>query len=124
MTIKTGQKTFNFGIKVPDEKAEEVEAIIRNHAQWMRDTHSLDDSKIRLVHYYASKSPDFKNPMDPEEGTTGHTVFSINEVYVVPEGIGEHLAAAQQWPDFSTFFSMLTTYGDVLVLGGDVIETL
>ena len=47
-----------------------------------------------------------------------------DRVYVVPEGIGEHLAAAQQWPDFSTFFSMLTTYGDVLVLGGDVIETL
>ena len=55
--LGTGQKTFNFGIKVPDEKAEEVEAAIRNHAQWMRDTHSLDDSKIRLVHYYASKSP-------------------------------------------------------------------
>lgn len=124
MTIEQGQKTFNFGIKVPDDKADEVEAAIRTHAQWMRETHSLDDSKIHLVHYYASKSPDFKNPMNPEEGTTGHVVFSINEVYVRPEGIGEHLAAAQDWSEFPTFFGVLSTYGQVMVLGGDVIETL
>ena len=124
VAIKNGQKTFNFGIKVPDAKAEEVETAIRDHAQWMRETHSLDESKIQLVHYYASKSPDFKNPMNPEEGTTGHVVFSINEVYVTPEGIGEHLAAAQEWSGFPSFFSMLSTYGDVLVLSGDVIETL
>ena len=98
--VKNGQRTFNLNVKVSANEVEKVEAEIKTHAKWMRDTHSLDDSKIRLVHYYASKSPDFKNPMDPEEGTTGHTVFSINEVYVVPEGIGEHLAAAQQWPDF------------------------
>ena len=40
MTVNLGQKTFNFGLKVPAEKAAEAEATIRDHAKWMRETHT------------------------------------------------------------------------------------
>ena len=40
MTVLNGQKTFNFGLKVSADKADEVEAAIRVHAAWMRETHS------------------------------------------------------------------------------------
>ena len=36
--------------------AEKVEATIRAHAGFMRANHSLDDSKIQLIHYYVSKA--------------------------------------------------------------------
>ena len=93
MTVSLGQKTFNFGLKVPAEKAAEAEATIRDHAKWMRETHSYDNSKIQLVHYYVSKSDEMVNPAAPDEGTTGNVLFTINEVYVQPEGIGQHMEA-------------------------------
>ena len=124
MTVNLGQKTFNFGLKVPAETAAEVEATIRDHAKWMRETHSYDNSKIQLVHYYVSKSDEMVNPAAPEDGTTGNVLFTINEVYVQPEGIGQHMEAGQQWPHFQSFMEILTKYGDILVLNGDVIESL
>ena len=124
MTVKNGQRTFNFGLKVAADKAAAVEAAIRTHASWMRETHSYDDSRIQLVHYYVAKSDELVNPTNPKEGTTGNVLFSINEVYVEPAGIGQHLEQAQVWDDFPTFFEALSTYGDVMVINGEVIETL
>jgi len=124
MSVLNGQRTFNFGLKVSADKAASVEAAIRTHAAWMRDTHSYDDSKIQLVHYYVAKSDEFVNPVNPEEGTTGNVLFSINEVYVHADGIGQHLEQAQNWPDFPTFYEAISTYGDVMVINGEVIETL
>jgi len=124
MAVLNGQRTFNFGLKVSVDKAGEVEAAIRTHAAWMRDTHSYDDSRIQLVHYYVAKSDELVNPVNPDEGTTGNVLFSINEVYVQPEGIGQHLEQAQAWPDFPSFFGAISTYGDVMVINGEVIETL
>ena len=124
MTLKAGQKTFNFGLRIPADKAADAEAAIRSHAVWMRDTHSYDSSKIQLVHYYVSKSDELNNPMAPDEGTTGNVLFTINEVYVEPEGIGRHMEAAQNWAGFPGFFEVLSTYGDIVVINGDVIEAL
>jgi len=64
------------------------------------------------------------NPTSPDEATTRNVLFTINEVYVQPEGIGEHMEAGQQWPHFQSFIGVLTTHGDILVLNGEVIETL
>ena len=64
------------------------------------------------------------NFADPSEGTTGNVLFSINEVYVHPEGIGQHLDAAGSWPDAPGFFEIMGKYGEVLVINGEVIETL
>jgi hypothetical protein len=46
MTVKTGQKTFNMNLKVSGDNVEKVEALIADHAVFMRENHSLDDAKI------------------------------------------------------------------------------
>ena len=122
--VKNGQRTFNLNVKVPADVVSNVDAEIKTHAKWMRDNHSYDDSKIQLVHYYVSKSDELVNFADPGEGTTGNVLFSINEVYVHTEGIGQHLDAAGSWPDAPGFFEIMGKYGEVLVINGEVIETL
>jgi hypothetical protein len=124
MIVEQGQRTFNFGLKTTKDNAEKVETIIRAHAAFMRESHSLDDSKIQLIHYYVSKSEEFNNPANPGEGTTGNMLFTINEVYVHPEGIGQHMEAAMKWDGIQGFMELLGTYGEVLVANGEVIETL
>ena len=47
--VKNGQRTFNLNMKVSADAVADVEAEIKTHAKWMRDTHSYDDSKIQLV---------------------------------------------------------------------------
>ena len=122
--VKNGQRTFNLNVKVPADIVSNVDAEIKKHAKWMRDNHSYDDSKIQLVHYYVSKSDELVNFANPDDGTTGNVLFSINEVYVHPEGIGQHLDAAGSWPDAPGFFEIMAKYGEVLVINGEVIETL
>ena len=122
--VKNGQRTFNLNVKVPANIVSNVDAEIKTHAKWMRDNHSYDDSTIQLVHYYVSKSDELVNFANPDDGITGHVLFSINEVYVRPEGIGQHLDAAGFWPDGPGFFEIMAKYGEVLVINGEVIETL
>ena len=122
--IKNGQRTFNLNMKVPADTVADVEAEIKTHAKWMRDTHSYDDSKIQLVHYYVSKSDELVNFADPSQGTTGNVLFSINEVYVHSEGIGQHLDAAGSMPNAPGFFEVMGKFGEVLVINGEVIETM
>jgi hypothetical protein len=124
MGVKQGQRTFNFGLKTTKDNAEQVEKIISTHAAFMRENHSLDDSKIQVIHYYVSKSEEFNNPANPDEGTTGNMLYTINEVYVHPEGIGQHMEAAMAWDGIQDFMELLGTYGEVLVANGEVIETL
>ena len=122
--VKNGQRTFNLNVKVPADVVSNVDAEIKTHAKWMRDNHSYDDSKIQLVHYYVSKSDELVNFANPDDGITGNVLFSINQVYVRPEGIGQHLDAAGSWPDAHGFVEIMAKYGEVLVINGEVIETL
>ena len=107
MTVLNGQRTFNFSIKVPTDKVSEVEKVIEDH-----------------VHYYVSKADELVNMMDPSEGTTGNVNYSINEVYVVPEGIGQHLNFANKWDGMPGFGSVLGKYGCVMIVNGEVIQSL
>ena len=122
--VKNGQRTFNLNVKVPADAVAKVDAEIKTHAKWMRDNNSYDDSKIQLVHYYVSKSDELGTFANHDEGTTGNVLFSVNEVYVHPEGIGQHLDATGSWPDAPGFFEIMAKYGEVLVINGEVIETL
>ena len=90
----------------------------------MKENHSFDESKIQLVHYYVSKSEELNNIGNPDEGTTGNMLYSINEVYVHSDGIGQHMEAAMKWDGIQSFMEMLGTYGEVLVTNGEVLETL
>ena len=85
MSVKKGQRTFNFGLKITKDNANHVESL------------------IQVIHYYVFKSEEFYNPADPSEGTTGNLLFTINEVYVHPEGIGQHMEAAMAWDGIQDF---------------------
>ncbi|MBF9037402.1 hypothetical protein LSUCC0387_07865 [Rhodobacterales bacterium LSUCC0387] len=124
MNVKLKQRTFNFALSVPLDAADKVETAISDHATWMRETHSYDDSKIQLVHYYVSKANELVNIADPSQGTTNRVLYSINEVYVMDEGIDQHLAAGQSWKNFQSFVGTITEFGSVLIANGEVIETL
>ena len=124
MNVKPKQRTFNFALSVPADSVDRVEAALSDHAKWMRETHSYDDSKIQLVHYYVAKAHELANIADPTQGTTGRVLYSINEVYVMPEGIDQHLTAGQSWKKFQSFVDTITEFGSVLVINGEVIETL
>ena len=124
MSIKTGQRTFNFALKTTKDNVEKVESLIKEHANFMKENHSFDESKIQLVHYYVSKSEELNNIGNPDEGTTGNMLYSINEVYVHSDGIGQHMEAAMKWDGIQIFMEMLGTYGEVLVTNGEVLETL
>lgn len=125
MKSTRGQLTFNFALKVPNEKAAEVQAVIQTHARFMREHHSLEGGdKIHLVDYHVVRADELNNPADPSQGTTGNVLFCINEIYVAPEGLQRHFEAAATWPEFGQFLETLQTFGQVLVSGGEIIETL
>lgn len=124
MNVQLQQRTFNFALSVPADSVDEVEASLSDHAKWMRETHSYDDSKIQLVHYYVSKAHELVNIADPSQGTTNQVLYSINEVYVMDEGLDQHLVAGQSWKNFQSFVGTITEFGSVLIANGEVIETL
>lgn len=80
MNVQLQQRTINIALSVPADSVDEVEASLSDHAKWMREAHSYDDSKIQLVHYYVSKAHELVNAVDPTQGTTGRVLYSINEV--------------------------------------------
>ena len=125
MASKNGQLTFNFALSVPADKAEEVEEMIATHAAWMRETHSLEaDGRIHLVDYHVAKAEEMKNLLDPNEGTTGNILYSINEVYVESDGIDRHMAQGMQWEHFMAFAGTIMEYGKVLIAGGSIIHSM
>ena len=54
MKVQLQQRTFNFALSVHADSVDKVEASLSDHAKWMRETHSYDDSKIQLVNYYVA----------------------------------------------------------------------
>ena len=67
--------------RVPDAEVPEVGAILAtSHEKWMRATHQGPAEPSPLV-YTIKKAAELKNPLDPSEGTTGHTIMALTEVY-------------------------------------------
>jgi hypothetical protein len=124
MSVKLGQRTFNFALKTTTENTAAVEALIASHAKFMKENHSLDATRIHLNHYYVSKANELNNPADPSQGETGNILYSINEVYIHAEGIEQHMGVAMNWPDIGNFLELLTTHGEVVISNGEVIHTL
>ena len=125
MASTNGQKTFNFALCVSSEDAEKVEKAIAEHADWMRKTHSLEaGGGIHLVDYYVARADEQNNIADPSQGTTGNILYSINETYVLPEGIDQHMEQGTKWEGFEQFVGTLQKYGKVLIGGGTVIQAM
>lgn len=57
---------------------------------------SENDGESHLISAYFTKSPEFTDPTDPLNGTTGNTIFTINERFTSIESIQRHLENASQ----------------------------
>ncbi len=67
------------------------------HERFMRETHFTEgETEPRVLVYNITKCPELKNPLNPDEGTTGYTLFGLHEVYRGPEGCAAHMASAGQ----------------------------
>ena len=111
---------------VPADKAGEVEEVLAIHADWMRETHSLEaDGRVHLVDYYVTKTEELKNPLDPSEGTTGNIPYSINETYVDKDGLDQHMQKGMQFEHFPKIAETFLGYGKAfVVMGGTVIHSM
>ena len=132
MASKVGNRTYNFSLVVPEDRAEEVEKRFADHGAWMRETHKLYSAADpnygmlgSLVDYYVSKSPELKNPFDPEEGTTGNILYSLNEVYTGIAGTEAHMAAvpydASWWDPFLASFMASEPR---MIMHGEIIQCM
>ena len=116
---------MNFALCASSEDAEKVEKAIAEHADWMRKTHSLEaGGGIHLADYYVAKADELNNVADPSQGTTGNILYSINETYILPDGIDQHIELAMKWEGLEQFIGTLQKYGKVLIGGGTVVKAM
>ena len=78
---------FSITLKVPMADAAKVEEILMKHAKWIKETHPLTGEK-KLNSYSIMKGPQWKNPGDPSQGTTGNIFYVLNEVDEQTAGFG------------------------------------
>jgi len=131
MASKPGYRTFNFSFVVSADKEKEWDEAFESHGEWMRETHSLivkPDPTYgmlgTLVDYYVSKAPEMNNPLDPNEGTTGKFIYTLNEVYTRPEGTEAHMEAAPSWKSFEKFLGLVGESQATMVMHGEVIQSM
>ena len=131
MASKPGYRTFNFSFVVSADKEKEWDDAFESHGEWMRETHSLIVMPVptygmlgTLVDYYVSKAPEMNNPLDPNEGTTGKFIYTLNEVYTRPEGTEAHMEAAPSWKSFEKFLGLVGESQATMVMHGEVIQSM
>ena len=118
-------KCINLGYVVADEKADHVEEIFKTHAEWMDGFYSSDnDGESHLISAYFTKSPEFTDPTDPSKGTTGNTIFTINERFTSMESIQRHMENASQNDYFPEFYEIMGNYGKVVGIGGEILHSI
>ena len=108
MGFEVGNTAFGFTMRVPESDEAAVDDIISSHAQWMSETHSLkkEEGKLHTLEYFVSKATEFNDMMDPEKGSTGNVIYTVNEVHIDDEHFGKHVELGQSWERFGEFFGL------------------
>lgn len=124
MKIKTGCMGFHLSFSVPNNDAERMDTFLETHESFMRETHFVEGSVEPVILCYAVfKSPEFNNPLDPESGETGNTLYGICEIYNGPEGVGAHMELGQQRESmFSELMALTEKYCVSGIIGAPVIR--
>ena len=92
-------------------KEKKVDAFFPEHASWMKKTHHLVGSMEPVItSYKILKSPVYKNPMNPADGTTGEIIYVISEEYKRPAGLQKHLEMGQKWERIKEMNEMFGKY--------------
>ena len=102
---------------MPKDKADEVQATLTKHTEWMKG-HYTDTSA--LISCYFTKAPLFNVPTDPSQGESDNMIFTINEEFTGPEKVAEHIGTAKGNDYFPEFGKVLEEYGKVLQPLGQV----
>lgn len=119
-----GNLQFTMIFNVSAENVGEGDRIFKSHAAWLAETHHRTGEKALLV-YDLSKAPEMKDPMDPNSGTTGKTLFIISEVYAGPEGLNDHWKqAGENWKDFDALKAWMGKGSFTLVNGAPIVHSL
>ena len=126
MGFEVGNTTFGFTMRVPESDEAAVDDIISSHAQWMSETHSLkkEEGKLHTLEYFVSKATEFNDMMDPEKGSTGNVIYTVNEVHIDDAHFGKHVELGQSWGRIGEFFALFEKYSPLVNMGGRVIQKL
>ncbi|OUU20579.1 MAG: hypothetical protein CBC13_10440 [Planctomycetia bacterium TMED53] len=96
MNVKNGCYGFHITFRVPHDEVERVDNFFATHQEFMRETHHLEGDEEPVVLTYAVlRGAELNDPLDPESGDTGHTLFGITEIYRGPDGCQAHMALGQ-----------------------------
>ena len=115
---------INIAYCCPDDKAEEVKAVFTEHAAWMEEFYKGDEGKAYLIKMHFPTAKQLTDPMNPEGGTTGNTLFYINEQFVNKEAVGRHVENAQKNAYFEKFGGIMKDHGVAVGLGTDIYASI
>ena len=126
MKIKTGSIGFHVAFVVPNNDTPRMESFLETHEKFMRETHHIEgDVEPIILCYAVLKSPELNNPLDPESGETGNTLYGITEIYNGPEGAGAYMNLGQQRESmFSELVALTNEYCVLGILGAPVIRAM
>ena len=62
--------------------------------------------------------------MDPSKGTTGHVIYTVNEVHKDDEHFGKHVELGQSWGRINEFFGLFEKYSPLISMAGKVTAKL
>lgn len=117
--------SFGFALKVPEAEIANVEALLASHREFMEATHSVSgDKDARLNSYAVIKGPEFKNPMDPSQGTTGAMFYILAEHYETPNGLKKHIEAGSKWKDIEKFQETMVKFAVGVVYPGQLVSKM
>ena len=126
MSIKKNCIGFHVAFKVPNDKSARMDNFLETHEAFMQETHHIEGNVEPIVLCYAvMKSPELNNPLNPESGETGYTLYGITEIYNGPEGAQAHMKLGQSRESmFSELVSLTNEYCVAGILGAPVIRSM
>ena len=112
------------GICVPKPLEPDIDALLMEHEQFMRETHALvgvdgvtagdsswdDLYQPRLTHFSVNKAYELVDPFDESKGKTGNVQYSICETYVNANGVSGHFRFRKEYP--SLYRNVMETFTD------------
>lgn len=107
---------INIFYKVPADAKADVHQTLQDHANYMKATYVKGSDSVHPIHTYFTEAPELNNPVDPNEGLTGFTVFTLNEIWNKLEDIQAHVGRVLQAPHAERF-GAAWKYANLSVMG-------
>lgn len=91
----------------PAALVEEGKRLFASHAKWMQATHHRSGPKA-LLSYNVSTAPEPADIWNEGNGSTGRTLFILQEIYETKAGVEDHQRQAQEnWQDYGAYVAWL-----------------